>query len=252
MNHHLPPKEIYKYRDAKWGLEILRSKNLYYSSPLSFEDSKDCNLNLMSFDKPSNSKIEEILNRTNYNRKEKRKKIWFYKHNPKEFGVIYQENFEQLLSKTRVSCFSKRPDIKRLWKEYADNGKGICIRFNSRIEIDVIIPKEVTYYEKLPSFNFFEFDNEKTSILDFFTCKLKSKYGFEEEIRLFHFNEKKLVHFSPDLIEEVILGKNISEEIENEVFNLLKEPCYSKVLIKKVIDDNPFVKLSENIILPTI
>lgn len=247
MNHPLPPEKIYKYRDAKWGIDLLRNKKLYYSIPTSFNDSMDCSLSLMSFKRPSDKKIKEILTRTkNYNRKERRENIKYYIRNPQEFGALYKRIFEEHLKKTRVSCFSKRPDNNRLWDEYADKGKGICIRFNSRIEIDVIIPKEVTYYEKLPTFEFFNFEDEATAIFDFFTCKLKSKYEFEEEVRLFHFFEKELVDFPSDLVEEVILGKNVSEETENEVLNILKDPNYSKVVIRKVIDDTgPLITLSE-------
>lgn len=240
MSYSLPPEKVYKYRNAKWGLELLRSKTLYFNKPTSFDDSNDCNLGLMDFNNPPVKYIKGIFDKTsNYNRREKRDKVKEYTRNPKEFIEYCKNGFQKNLDRLRVSCFSKRPNIKRLWEEYADNGRGLCFCFNSRIEPKHLTVMECTYFDTLPKFNYFKYREEgekESDLMSFFSCKLKPRYGFEEEVRIFHFLGEENIKFDPVLLEEVILGINIEKETVERVLQLLKAPEFSHVKVRKVFD----------------
>lgn len=249
MNFTLPPERVFKYRNAKWGVELLRSKTLYFNKPKSFKDSNDCNPDLMNFGDVSSSYIKEVVNKTSHNRKGRRGKIKEYTCNPRQFIEYCKKGFQGILERLRVSCFSKRPDNKRLWDEYADEGKGLCFCFNSRIEPEHLTVMECTYFDNLPKFNYFDYrlkEEEKRSlIMNFFSSKLKSEFEFEEEVRIFHFLGEENIKFKPILLEEVILGINVEKDTEERVLQLLKASEYSHVKVRKVLnyDDKSFVEL---------
>lgn len=174
-----------------------------------------------------------------------------------------------------VCCLSRNCLDPRMWGYYADSGKGICIGFKtycSDNEVTYIKTKDgqileenqnflpfvtINYVnERPPIVNFFDNKKDQRKIFEEMTNHLLSKdarWNYEEEMRAIMKNDEIItqnVLLPKTEISEIIFGYNISQELKDKVFELLKtypnngrdihffeiEPSTNKYeLIKKVI-----------------
>jgi hypothetical protein len=242
MEYQVPNKNIYKYRNFQWGYEIISNNELFFEDPRKFEDINDCSINNVDFN-VTDDDINAFFKRNGKNRKEKRENIRVYLKNKKKFSDTYRLEYANMLDNVRISCFSASPSIDQMWSKYADNYKGMCLHFNSRIEVLPIFPYTVNYCEPLPIFNFFK---ERDGILfNTIITKLKSKYSFENEIRLFHFAKIKKIHFNSALLISVILGCKTSSSDIKKVRELLKRNDLKHVVLKKATYNEGKIKIDE-------
>ena len=230
MEYQVPDKNIYKYRNFQRGYEIISNNELFFEDPRNFDDINDCSINNVSFN-ATDDDIKAFFQKNGLNRREKREKIRKYIKNKREFSDVSRQVYASMIDDVRISCFSACPSIDQMWFKYADNYKGMCLHFNSRIEVLPIFPYAVNYCEPLSVFNFFK---ERDGILyNTIITKLKSKYSFENEIRLFHFAKIKKIHFNSNLLISVILGYKTSSGEIKKVRELLKRTDLKHVVLKK-------------------
>ncbi len=230
MIHKVPVRDIYKYRNFQWGYEIIEKNELYFNDPREFEDVNDASINLVDFT-ASNEDIISIINENGSNRKEKRENIKIYLNDKKKFSDLSRLAYSEKLDNIRISCFSRSPFINQQWLKYADCYKGMCLHFNSRFEVQPIFPYTVSYCEPLPKYNFFQ---EKEHIyIKAITTKLRSKYSFEKEIRLFHDGRIKIISFDSSLLLAVILGSEMSSDSVNKVRRQLEKTHLKHVVLKR-------------------
>lgn len=174
-----------------------------------------------------------------------------------------------------VCCLSKNCLDPRMWGYYADSGKGICIGFKTYCpdnEVTYIKTKDgqipegnqnflpfvnINYVNKrLPKVNLFDNKKDPLKIFEEMTYHLLSKdarWSYEKEMRAIMKNDEIItqnVLLPKTEICEIIFGYNITQELKDKVFDLLKnypnkgkdinffeiEPSIDKYeLIKKVI-----------------
>lgn len=235
MIHQAPDRDIYKYRNFYRGAQIIEFNELYFEDPRNFPDINDCSISLVDFSATAQD-IKTKIKANGKNRQEIRTNIAFYLKERKEFSEVFRSEYSRKLDDIRISCFSSDPDIYKMWTEYADNFQGMCIQFNSRFEIDPIFPYVVTYCEPLPKYNYFK-ENENI-IVKTISTKLKSKYSFEKEIRLFHFGRIKKITFDSRLITSVILGEKLSNENIEKIRRILKRSDLQHLTLKKAFRNN--------------
>lgn len=283
-----PGPILYKYRPLvdsvkkdqlhEFTYKMLSECGLYFAKPNSFNDLFDLKIpietNVTKKDYFENLKKRLLLQGYNITQTE----ISQIEDEISEAGGI--ENFikeEYAISQKiyNVCCLSRNCLDPRMWGYYADSGKGICIGFKtycSDNEVTYIktkdgqIPKEnqnflpfvtINYVNKrLPIVNFFDNKKDQKKILEEMTYHLLSKdarWSYEEEMRAIMKNDELItqnVLLPKTEICEIIFGYNISQELKDKVFELLKtypnedkaiqffeiEPSTDKYeLIKKVI-----------------
>lgn len=129
-----------------------------------------------------------------------------------------------------VTCFSELRDDPLLWKGYGGNGNGVCIG----IEISKkLIGKEYFHVNYVPVKIYHINDFLKSALEDpyinyrniLLTKTLNWKP--EREVRLI--SKKQSV--KRDLkgnIKEIIIGKNVRKEIENDIYTKIGSYCHEK------------------------
>lgn len=230
MIHQVPVRDIYKYRNFKRGYEIIEKNELYFNDPREFPDINDCSINLVDFT-ATNKDIISKINNSQLNRRVKRENIKIYLKDKTKFADLFRLEYAKMLDDIRISCFSQSPCINQQWSKYADSYNGMCLHFNSRFEIQPIFSVTVTYCEPLPTYNFFK---EKEHIhIRTITTKLRSKYSFEKEIRLFHNGRIKKISFDSSLLLAVILGDKVCSDNVNKVRRQLERTHLKHVVLKR-------------------
>jgi hypothetical protein len=259
------PTVLYKYRswtDKNHKASLIDS-TIWFSSPKSLNDLFDIRL---SYDFDGNEvftnefyqKLQqmfpsmtnliprtrdyEVALQNHYDHIKADPQLWFHERmDHVRNGNIYDQ----------VGLFSTTTDArnKRMWAYYGDAHKGYCVGyypyaiFKSRsMEVGKAIyidkPLPYTYIKKDPS--------EIWS--DLF---IKDKeWEHEDEYRFLTFVESendRLTKLDRAAIKEIILGKNISAEAEEEIVEILKEKYQSAVSLYKIEEGKLSTLISRHI-----
>lgn len=231
----LPPK-IYKYR--KWdtyGKEILQDNKIYFASPSSFIDFHDCNVPVRF---PKKEELYDFFFKQSEKKYPKEDKKFHHKYAAKwskESPLADPKERDELVKITDIEFFNRfgvfstttNPDNDRMWKEYSEDGNGICIGFDSALLSTVVGGGgPCIYVDNLPIINFGEDDN----LTEFYKRIIYKKrdYEFEQEYRIHMMwphsasPEERAIPLHPNTIIEVILGKNMSVNDKSEAYDIVR------------------------------
>lgn len=228
---------------------VLSESKLYFSYPQDFKenDAYDCKTFDITMYRPIDIQqflIETIkIERPDYGLYEQYleyKKLnllhpW-YRNNP------YYQNFAKFLTnnwkigfekgKFGILCLTIDPNNKKMWESYSDNYSGICIKLDTNTISEHLNNNSVSSYEdeeslnflykveyvpkpiKIPFYNYSIVEPLKMGTTMLCT-KLYNPYNFEKECRyIIPQCINKEIKFPDIIIEEVILGKNITSDNE--------------------------------------
>lgn len=231
MKLETPPKIIYKYTTFDRALKSIKKNYIWFSAPELLNDPCDCNIDYIDF-KIGNSKLESILKQhVKGTRQQKRNQINYYKKNPHEFIKYYKIALKNLVNSSGIACFSTTNKEILMWAHYADNNQGICLGFNSRIDIDPILMKNVDYVSE-DELNQIPYFLEKEKAFLKLYCRKSDKWRYEEEIRLFVFNKQGEISFDKSLLKEIILGYKVTSENINKIKNAIDKNAYNVTCYK--------------------
>jgi hypothetical protein len=159
-----------------------------------------------------------------------------WKKDPVEFGPYAQ--FKQIMDKViqginydttkqfnkgigaalRVGCFSESNDSIVMWSHYADNHKGLCIEYETRLlslpnAIGLLHP--VNYHpEHFDATEYFRSDDYNNWMLWIAACHKSPEWSYEREWRYIDTSMKDRIRIKPKMI---ILSANIDAERMVEV-----------------------------------
>jgi len=252
------PDILYKYRrwNNKFEKRTITHREFYLANPKSFTDKYDCNIPL-DFEAITTRKIQEKyfekskeLNPT-FNRSKHREfaKTWTKKglmKDNKRLRQIESEYFDKFDKMTGVLSLTANPKIIKLWEEYAANHQGFCIGISSQFVRENLDKfgscGPVIYDDNFPSISpFVNLRDETPSFITQAYHKL-TKWGFEEEYRVFKIkdnelpNNERTIYIEPKAILEVILGTNMSSEIKKEVINFINKELPSTKILQAELD----------------
>lgn len=169
-------------------------------------------------------------------------------------GVVKLKEIISDIPRTlRVSCFSKSPDITKMWAHYANKHNGICLEYD---EVKNVYP--ISYIAKEKYVKFHKFVGRYLSTICSLSNKLlekefsalfpilnKSKdWKEEQEIRMItSSNDSSITHEivngnSLDLYpigkpSKVFIGVNVDETKKNEVISICEKEHIPFVICKK-------------------
>lgn len=205
------PQFLYKYReDNKHTEKIIKNNELWFSSPLLFNDPYDCNIPV-----DLNNSLEEI-------------KEWLIsvKDDPqsvddnaselKKNPNLMKENVEKEMGGIGICCFSALDDSILQWSHYAHYHKGICFKFDITDDPDFFMtPVNVSYSEEMQHYNHYRDKNNIVPIL------IKPKFNgwcYENEVRIVKTKENiikngcnRAFKYKDIALKEVIFGTKTSE-----------------------------------------
>ncbi len=235
------PKIVYKYRnwDSPIHKRFILNREVFLANPNTFKDNFDCKIPIRH-DLMTSKQILEYatywskIGRPNWSRQQHRedariflKEKFFQSEKYKEeFRIKYFNEFFERIGILSLTADSQNSDM---WNKYADNSKGVCIGYNSRImfehlggggaveyvyELPILFPEPIMTHHQISTTQVY--------------TKLR-EWEFEKEYRTMKFweipaNEKKRQVILPkEAFNSVILGENISENNRNNIKRAIKE-----------------------------
>ena len=255
------PCTLYRYMELDTALTVLDS-GLCFSRASDFLDKNEFNFKpgklsqtdlkeLYKKYSPGNEVERALRNKVLLN-KGYRKKLT--KEMEKSYSTMCNENREELLERYYVCCFTDQKDNKRMWEEYADNGKGLMMAFNVNKLLnlyngDYMYLMKVTYQSASPELPLGIWaessDEAMPKIKRILFCK-KEAFSWENEFRLL-LNTERTSHVSEEMYykkeQTTIKGRKRSFIYDNRIGNVLEEIVFgpdmleeSKLRIKQIVE----------------
>jgi len=197
------PDFFYKFTNVERCIEMIKDSQLWFSSPQNFNDPFDCNINLIDF-QPNEAQIKMVINdKFQGNRKARREEIQKNKRNAYRIRNQFAEQTEDVYKNSGVCCFSEKKDSILLWSHYADNHKGICVKFKKDIEDIATMTGKVQYRKKYERASFFD----QSGVCVYHLVFTKSnEWKYENEIRCLRMLDNGKTEFDIKHITEIIFG----------------------------------------------
>lgn len=233
------PKKLYKYRDWKdeWHKRVLNDNELFFSSPIKFNDPFDCALPFKQH--PENSDplvIKENLEKTAI------KKYPYLANDPDALAEIcakqlmtilqnpeswFEENWgykpEELRQRFGVLSLTPHPDNYLMWSHYSDSHKGFCVEFDTRKLVESAGGhfEKVLYGDEIPYFSINDtFPEDLLTKLLFYKSEL---WKYEDEYRITRIHNPNLTFkFDPACLTGVYFGCKMPYEQIEEIIMILK------------------------------
>lgn len=244
------PDELYKYYRINDDLIYTIKENYFWlSKPSNFNDPFDARIlvNTNNTVEEIDSHISEIFEKSEL--KEDARNI--YKNlktkDPELFTQFVNVNYQHFLENIGISCFTTKNNNLLMWAHYADNHKGVCIKFNLLGEDSITdILYSVEYSQDYPKINFINLLKER-NFQDLFLVK-SLEWIYENEWRLVRTKylttpgEKEdenapknygKLSFEKELLLEVIFGCKATDEDIEKVISVFKSANYKSVSFKK-------------------
>jgi hypothetical protein len=224
-NHEFPDK-VYKYR--KWNntfhRSILTKNEVFFSSPQDFDDPYDCK-NSVRYDLLAGNELEQfVIAKTEeyapdaaLHEKVQLRKLAISNLQNREFQLQKtEETYHEFCERLGVLCLTAYNKELSMWEKYADEHKGFCVGFHSKILFNDPLHfgggGPVDYVEALPVIH--PLDDYELRNIKLVYSKLNS-WEFEKEYRVHKFNEygftpeQRKVVLPDSVFAEVILGANM-------------------------------------------
>ena len=236
----------YKFHSINENLfKLLINQELWFSNPKNFNDPYDCNIDVQKVD--DISELIELM-KTKYKADITQK----VKDNPDKVELLKNEIrkiAKNCYEKFGICCFSMNCKHILMWSHYADNHKGVCLKFDSQFDQEAFrISSIIQYVDDYPKIKF----SDSKSVDEILAVgKFKfSPWNYEEEIRVLKLDGAGTRKFNMASLKEVIFGANCSEVDKNTIIDLILKFGYDNILFKDaVLEEDKFgIKLLD--ILP--
>lgn len=217
-----PPSEVSKsYFD-----DLLRTDTFFAAPPRSFKDNFDCRASIDSRGTESEwrghwNHSGDLLGLTGRDKArfvDEAMETGTWKDPIKQKGV--SDGIQVCLNNTGVVCLTETPLNGRMWDEYAESGKGICLCFESfGSPFD-----EMLNVQYLPEHPTVRFDAPAKESVEAFLLAKTPPYAWEREWRKVYFNQgggPKPIPASS--LRAVLLGPAISSSDRHSVLQSLEK-----------------------------
>ena len=250
---------LFKYVNINSGILALKNCNIYFNSPLQFNDPYDCDTSLIEIE----SKYFEQLVKSEFQKFKSKfstsPAIKKMKTPPP--AVLYpsfkndmkQQLKNDLLQQTRITCFSEVPTNPLMWAHYSDKHTGVCIEYDSQ-KLIIYLSKvnhvfqspgvflKVSYKEKLSKVYYDEGNYEK--LLEWVSAKSKD-WSYEREIRYVIPNWKDSIFgnslpINHQIIKKIYLGHQIKVKDELKVKQICKAYFPHVQIAKMALSDKEY------------
>lgn len=232
------PSVLYKFRPVNGRLqEILATRKLFFSSPISFNDPFDGQLR---FD--TKNTLAELTEQAKLwappqirvNRTLARQKAKEVLKRPGGWEKLVHESAKREMELNGVCCFSSDWDGILQWAYYADGHAGVALGFEVlKDPLFFILPIKVKYVEKYPRFNFLR-DQEKC-IEALVTNKAKA-WEHEREYRIWK-KPPGSWSFRPEALSQITFGAKCPDAVVTKVIKWCSDSGLTHVTYFKARTD---------------
>ncbi|MDD3322035.1 MAG: DUF2971 domain-containing protein [Paludibacter sp.] len=227
------PKMVYKYSAINSNLlKSLINSELWFATPISFNDPFDCQLN----DKTVWDSIS-IRNYLNYLKVVGNSDLdiediieQYYLDN-NSFRHFFTKYFKRILSNIGVCCFTTSPKIFLMWSHYANSHKGLCLKFDITKDENLFLTAlPVKYSIDYPSFDYLK---ERNKLAERMLLTKSKVWKYEKEIRVITGKSGPQL-FKKDCLKEIIFGYKTTELEIKEIKKIVSNSGYKNIRFSKV------------------
>lgn len=230
------PQFIYKYTTInKFLYETLIRNELWFSSPFDFNDPYDSAI-------PINLVLESYKRTKGFETDEK-----FIKDNQEMIvkPIKFGNQLEDLRKTVGVCCFSAIEDNLIMWSHYADNHKGILLKFDVS-ELQKVFSKiyAVVYSDKIKEI---DYESSPENLLNKLITRKSNHWRSEKEIRII--TKKRGNYAFPKIaLKGIRFGLKCDHHQQKDVMSIVKKFGYDHILFTAVSTTNYDYKLSTSLI----
>jgi hypothetical protein len=235
------PEVIYRYSKIdEYLYEMLTTNKLWFANPSEFNDPYDCFV-CLSKQKLTEEEIRRFYKSSKfsppYTSEEIEEQIQKYMAHPEESRNALEGKLQEAVGLWALSCFTTTNDHMLMWAHYANQHKGICIGYDSKLITQISTKHSwVKYAKEYPEGRVTELETFVETILS-----TKSDYwSYENEIRILQ-REKGLYTFKREAIKEVIFGLKASDQQIKVIMHLMTQLGFKKIKFRQVsLRDNQY------------
>ncbi|WP_162051320.1 hypothetical protein [Pontibacter pamirensis] len=242
---------IYHYTNFEAAKKILGNASLRFGDPTNFEDKRDMDVGLITFDADKATYLKHTLRTMPEIPYERLLKISnHFDIYPRLFKEEAQKLLNEQKSKVGVICFTEENDNEYLWDKYGEGEKGVCIGI--RVSgLEGFFMSKVKYSPAMLKVNFF--DEEVEAYIHWALVK-STKFDKEKEIRVFCFDVQNIcdsnrcIPLKKNSVDAVYFGQYMPESNQEELVKILKQKNYpdSLRLLKMVGNPEDYGYLNPN------
>jgi len=226
------PKYLYKYRSLagrskEYTRDLIVNQNLYFPAPVDLNDPFECKPNLETRATVDQQKryAAGLVNRTQAGkpRAERKRMIKGIRADRASFRETILVSMRATLNAVGVFSFSARHLDLLMWPHYADNHRGVCVRFDMQALLDAgPAPFPVHYEEQRPTC-----DTILEPTVDWLEKAVLTKgrpWAYEEEWRLVrNRGARTTLHLGAPTVNGILLGANMADADRDEVRQWVRE-----------------------------
>jgi hypothetical protein len=134
---------------------------------------------------------------------------------------LMRQNVRSTFDKLGICCFADSVAQVLMWSHYADNHKGVCLRFDAwHPWFQEGAPRQVLYRDERPALNVLV--SKELGFGDALATKAKF-WEYEREWRFIQTGGRRACAFPPEALEAIYLGCKASTATERTVFEWIEQ-----------------------------
>ena len=214
------PKHVYKYKSLAGKSkdhvrDLVVNQRLYFPAPSDLNDPFECRPNLTTSATADQQRryIDGLVKRMNpeASRPVRRRIAQEVRSDPAKFRATMMASTQATLSAMGVFSLSSNPLDLLMWPHYADNHRGVCVRFDLEALMDAgEMPFPVEYADERP-----HCDMILEPTVDWLNKAVLTKgrpWEYEREWRIVrNCGGRKVLTLTEHTVDGVLLGANVPE-----------------------------------------
>ncbi len=215
------PRKLYKYYKFNTrNITALKKQNIFFASPIDFNDPYDCKLNI-SHVQPTEQEylklyeiyLKEVLQNGGTKEQSDIEHMTDGKLNDNFRNVVNEslknslkEYIHKFRNERSLACFSSKKDDILMWAHYADGHRGFCLEFDTKRE-PFNKALEVFYKESFPKMKTVRLLlDEKYKPFENTIQTKYTQWEYEKEWRILHKESRMSYTYPKDSLTGVYLG----------------------------------------------
>lgn len=231
------PQFLFKYKSQDFLIDLFIKNELWFSSPLSFNDPFDCQINI-STENNTRHEIEKFFSSAPVSQEQINFAVEKYTNNPEEWYNFMNEAARKSVNRNGVCCFSKKEDNLLLWSHYGDSHKGVCLKFNILEDPEFFyFPVNVKYDTNYPVYNHLK---SREEILSSLMLTKSNVWSYEEEYRVIKLETLGAQKLAKKCFVEIIFGCRCDESFIEKIILLTRTFGYNLVYKRAILNKSNF------------
>lgn len=207
--------------------KIIENSELYFSSPMNFNDPFDCNLSFRQ--RYSHGEIKQRLKsfKIDYPNFPMAKLRETFGTNTKKFASVSEKFTREAVRKSGILSLTRDNTNITMWSHYAHNHTGLVLELDVEEDFDFFVNYgNVIYKEEYDLLSYAR--NRNDSLAQLFTTKY-TDWAYENEVRIMDFTKNGTKRFKKSVLKNIYFGCKSDVEKREHIIDLCKKNGFEHV-----------------------